>query len=721
MTFFRLLFAILFAAFCAPANAETAVSLLADCASVSPGQSLRLGLRMKSAPRWHTYWKNPGDAGSAPEIEWEKIQNASFGDWRWPAPKLFRQGDISNFVYEGDTTILIPVKISGDAKPGEKITFAGKVSFLECDDSSCVPKEAQVSLTLSVSEKSAPANAEIFAAAEAALPRKTDVWQITASRAPGKIILRLKPAAPDAAALPEKSEKFLFFPLDAQVPAGAPAATRNEAGARVLVFDVKNALPESRAALAGVLTAETSFLKSDAGAKALEVNVARVNAAGASAGEDEPALPVVETPDTGALAKQPWTLARQTELLDAGKTVYVDFTARWCATCQVNKHVYANPEVAAAFRKSGIVFLVADWTKPNPEIAAELAKYGRAAVPFNVFLKKNAPPVIMPELLFADALLAGVVGKNPGEGDASIFDKIVSFVYGIFGDSLAGKSVLGFFGGIILNLMPCVFPVIGLKIMSFVGQAGENRKKVALHGVVFSVGVVTGFWILAGILAAVRAGGEQIGWGFQMQNPAFLTAMAVLMLVFGLNMAGVFEIGGSAVGIGGKLTSKRGRAGSFFSGMLATVIATPCAAPFLAPALGAALTMPVAESYAIFTAIALGLAAPYLALSFAPALLKFLPKPGEWMESLKQGLSFLLFGTVLFFLWVLAGQAEEGTRFDGGTLRDIFLGLAVIAFACWIYGRWTPAHRSLSARLAGGIVAGALLAGTCVYFVFLLR
>lgn len=273
-----------------------------------------------------------------------------------------------------------------------------------------------------------------------------------------------------------------------------------------------------------------------------------------------------------------------------------------------------------------------------------------------------------------------------------------------------GLILLAFAGGLILNLMPCVFPVIGLKIMHFVGKAGEDKSKIARHGFVFGVGVLVSFWILAGILFVLRSGGEQLGWGFQLQEPGFVYGMVLLMLVFGLSMSGVFEFGTSATGVGGSLTEKSGYAGSFFSGVLAVIIATPCAAPFLAPALGSALTLPLVPSFALFTSIALGLAAPYVILSCVPSLLKFLPKPGAWMETFKQAMAFLLYAPALYFAWVLLGQIE-----DPFAQRNLLLSFAVIALACWIYGRWAAAWRSRFSRITGTLVALVLFVGTIFY------
>ncbi|HEY4989239.1 MAG TPA: protein-disulfide reductase DsbD domain-containing protein, partial [Opitutaceae bacterium] len=174
-----------------------------------------------------------------------------------------------------------------------------------------------------------------------------------------------------------------------------------------------------------------------------------------------------------------------------------------------------------------------------------------------------------------------------------------------------GTLVLAFVGGLILNLMPCVFPVLGIKILGFVNQAGADRRKVTLHGLVFTSGVLVSFWILAGILAILRAGGSHLGWGFQLQSPAFVFGLAAAMLAFALNMSGVFEFGLTATGFGSSLQSKSGLIGSFLTGALATVAATPCAAPFLAPALGAALALSLLQSFTIFTVIGIGLSTPY--------------------------------------------------------------------------------------------------------------
>lgn len=256
-----------------------------------------------------------------------------------------------------------------------------------------------------------------------------------------------------------------------------------------------------------------------------------------------------------------------------------------------------------------------------------------------------------------------------------------------------------FIGGLILNLMPCVFPVIGLKIMGFVQQAGENRRSIALHGMTFTLGVIASFAALSGILFALRAtalrnGSELKGWGYQLQEPWVVVILLLLIFILGLNMFGLFEIGTSATSVGGKLQSKTGHSGSFFSGVLATVVATPCSAPFLGVAIGAAMALPAQQFFPAFGAMAMGLATPYLVLSLFPHLVGRLPRPGAWMESFKQAMSFLLFATTGYLLWVYSGLIGQEN------LLAPLLGLSLIATAAWIYGRWNLPHKSGKVRAA---------------------
>ncbi|MEZ5413032.1 MAG: protein-disulfide reductase DsbD family protein [Opitutaceae bacterium] len=270
-----------------------------------------------------------------------------------------------------------------------------------------------------------------------------------------------------------------------------------------------------------------------------------------------------------------------------------------------------------------------------------------------------------------------------------------------------GTLALALLGGLILNLMPCVFPVLGIKILGFVNQSGSDKRKIVLHGVMFTLGVLVSFWALAGVLLALRAGGAQLGWGFQLQSPGFVFGMAVFFLIFGLNLSGLFEVGLSATGAGATLQTRDGYTGSFFTGLLATLVATPCSAPFLATALPAALALPTASALVVFTFIALGLSAPYLLLSLFPQAIKVLPRPGAWMETFKQFMAFPLYATTGWLLWVLAAQ----TAGQETALRNILFGLVLVAMAAWIYGRMGQAHGKPGKQRAGVLLALILATG----------
>jgi thiol:disulfide interchange protein DsbD len=245
---------------------------------------------------------------------------------------------------------------------------------------------------------------------------------------------------------------------------------------------------------------------------------------------------------------------------------------------------------------------------------------------------------------------------------------------------------LAFLGGILLNLMPCVFPVLFLKGLSLVNSGNEERHRLRVHGFVYAAGILISFWALVGVLLALKAAGATLGWGFQFQSPVFLSLMAGLLFFLGLSLAGQFEIGLTLTGAGGSLAAKQGYTGSFFTGVLAVVVATPCTAPFMGAALGYALSQSAAVTFAVFTALALGLAVPYVALTLQPAWTRILPKPGVWMEVLKQAVAVPIFGTAIWLAWVLAGA------YGASLLAALLVGFLLLAIAGWFLGRW-PARR----------------------------
>ncbi len=245
---------------------------------------------------------------------------------------------------------------------------------------------------------------------------------------------------------------------------------------------------------------------------------------------------------------------------------------------------------------------------------------------------------------------------------------------------------LAFLGGLILNLMPCVFPVLFLKGLALVQSGAEEKHRLRRHGLVYTAGILVSFWVLVGVLLALRGAGARLGWGFQFQSPVFLSLMAGLLFFLGLSLAGQFEIGLSLTSAGGGLAAKQGYTGSFFTGVLAVIVATPCTAPFMGAAIGYALAQPAAVTFAVFTALALGLAAPYAALTLQPAWTSILPRPGAWMEVVRQAVSVPIFATVIWLAWVLANA------YGAASLAALLAGFLLIAIAGWFLGRW-PARR----------------------------
>jgi thiol:disulfide interchange protein/DsbC/DsbD-like thiol-disulfide interchange protein len=266
--------------------------------------------------------------------------------------------------------------------------------------------------------------------------------------------------------------------------------------------------------------------------------------------------------------------------------------------------------------------------------------------------------------------------------------------------------IFAFLGGIILNLMPCVLPVLSLKVLGLIGQAGSGRRETIIHGLLFTSGVLVSFWILAVLLLFLRAGGEELGWGFQLQSPGFIFVLTSFLFLLGLSLFGVFEIGISLTGLGNKTTKHSGLSGSFISGIMATIVATPCTAPFMGSALGFAVTQPPYISILVFSFLGMGMAAPYLLMTLFPGLLKFVPKPGAWMESLKQFMGFLLMATVVWLIWVFGLQ-------QGFEATIIFLAILLfLGIGAWIYGRWGVINRRPSIRRMGSAVATIIIAGS---------
>jgi len=292
-----------------------------------------------------------------------------------------------------------------------------------------------------------------------------------------------------------------------------------------------------------------------------------------------------------------------------------------------------------------------------------------------------------------------IVELAPGSGSEAVVDKPAGSTTSLkpAADSnwFVQAIIFALLGGAILNLMPCVFPVLSIKMMSL---ATADRSKLHINGWVYTLGIVCCFLVFASILLLARAGGEALGWGFQLQAPGLIASLAYLFFILGLSMSGLVEFGGSLMGIGQKLTEKRGLSGSFFTGALAAVVASPCTAPFMGAALGFALTQSALVCLSVFAALGLGMALPLLLLCYIPALTRHLPKPGPWMDRFKQFLAFPLYLSAVWLLWVY-GHQTSATGMAG-----LCIGAVSIAFGFWLLRIPPTKGHSLVRNL---IIAGA--------------
>lgn len=277
------------------------------------------------------------------------------------------------------------------------------------------------------------------------------------------------------------------------------------------------------------------------------------------------------------------------------------------------------------------------------------------------------------------------------------------------GLTLWSAAGLAFLGGLLLNLMPCVFPVLSIKVLSLVQHSGEPLRRIRLHGLVYTAGVLTAFLTLAGLLIALKGAGAGIGWGFQLQSPLVVAGLAYLLFAMGLSLSGVVHVGAGIVGIGDGLSRRAGLEGSFFTGILATVVATPCTAPFMGSAVGFALTQEAGVSLAVFASLGLGLALPFLVLTIWPAALQRLPRPGAWMDTLKGALAFPIYATVAWLVWVLAQQV------GAAGLLAALIGLVLVGFAAWVWERGQAAGR-VGGWIARGTAIAAMVALAALIF-----
>jgi thiol:disulfide interchange protein/DsbC/DsbD-like thiol-disulfide interchange protein len=582
-------------------TAHVEASLLAEPATVAPGQTFRAGLRLKLEPHWHVYWKNPGDAGLPVSISWTLPEGAVAGPILWPYPSPIEIPPLMDYGYHDE--VLFPFDITAPAKApaGGRLELKAKAKWLVCKEI-CLPGSAELALSVPVGAAGAPvpAHAALFASARAALPLATSGWTFSAQDHDSILLLIATPPAGTPAASPFTAAAFSFFPdIPDLIEYAAPQKFYPIGGGYALELkavppdgegeagEANEAVGKAPDSLSGVAVSESGW--NDARAKAVEVKVAIMR------GQAKPAAlaAAITVPGYSASAPKP--------------------------PASTNPATPATSATSATSAQSGFVKLLL-------------------------------------------------------------------------------MLLLAFTGGLILNLMPCVLPVLSLKIFDFVKRAGQSRWKIFSHGLVFTAGVLISFWFLAGLLLILRSGGAELGWGFQLQSPGFLVVLCALFFFFSLNLFGVFELGYMFTRIGGATTSE-GWLGSFMAGVTATVVATPCTAPFMGSAMGYAFTQPPYYAMLVFTFLGFGMAAPYLVLSGFPGMMKFLPKPGEWMEHLKQFMGFPLLATAIWLAWVLGKQAGVDA------LIALLFVLLLAGMSAWILGKWTALHKTTPVRVIAWLVA----------------
>jgi thiol:disulfide interchange protein DsbD len=539
---------------------QTQVRLLPAETEAKPGSTVLVGIELKMAPRIHTYWRNPGESGSATEVAWALPAGVTAGPLEWPVPERFATDGLVTFGYHDTIVLLASLNFARDVPLGPLILSA-KVSWLECDEM-CVPGRATATATIIVAQQSkASPNAPLLAEAQSRLPANGISLASTATW-----------AGPDTA----KS--------------------------RLLILQWT--VPER------VATAE--FLPYPA--------------------------------DT-------FEIAPATELL-AGST--------------------AMARLQLAVTKSGT-----NW--PN-----RIAGLIRQKLPSQAAAQVYEVSVLVGEKAPAAATTPAPAATAPR--------------------SLALMLLFAFLGGLILNIMPCVLPVIALKVLSFVGQSREAPARVRALGLVYGLGVLASFAVLALLAVAAQKAGGLASWGMLLQNPVFRVVMTVLITLVTLNLFGVFEVtlGNRVMGAADGLAGREGYPGAFFNGILATVLATPCTAPFLSAAVAFAFTQPPGVTLLVFLAVGLGLAAPFVLLCWQPAWLKLLPKPGAWMENFKTAMGFPMLATAVWIFWFTApNYGESGVLWLG-------LFLVVVAAAAWVWGRFV--QRGAKRRILAIVTSLALLA-----------
>ncbi len=695
-------------------EAKTRVSLVFDHEQAKAGGRVLVGVRFKIPDQWHISWRNPGDAGETPKIKWDLPEGITVGKLQWPTPEKQAFAERSAaYVYSNELMLMAPLQLSSNVASGKK-EIRAQINWLECNEG-CVSGEAVAQTTLMVGEEARPGTeAALLGEWQAKLPLTGEpqglVARLGAGDGEGIKALRIELPA-------EKGAKYDFYPYqDDQYEVLAPTDTEVKSDLVALLKQVKKSGEDWPTQISGLLvkTDADNTVKSNevtlqvggpVGAKSrvtllLDVDQAR-------SGDTVLAGVHFKIPpkwhifwknpgDLGEAPKIQWQLPKG---VSAGEVQWPQHELY--EQMGYRQNVYHDevmlivPLDLSKDLKPGELQLSAEVAWQECEVACV---QGKANVSASLLVGVESKPSA------AASQITEWQGKVPASGDG----------FGVVDWSqLGGMLLLAFAGGLILNLMPCVLPVIALKVMGFVNQRKEEPGHARRLGIIYGLGVIFSFLLMAGLLLSVRAGAGGETWGMQMQNKWFLLFLTVLMTLVALNLFGVFEItlGGSAMTKADSVARKEGTLGAFANGMLMVALATPCLAPMLGTAIGFALTQPALVVVLMFATVAVGLALPYVILSFKPDWLRFLPQPGAWMESFKNAMGFPMLAAAIWLSTLAAGKLGEA-----GGLRVGIL-MVLVAMAAWIFGQFI--QRGTSRRgLAGFFALAASGAAAACLFVF---
>jgi thiol:disulfide interchange protein DsbD len=595
-------------------------------AEAAPGAPFDVAIQFALPEGAYLYWENPGETGRPPQVVWTMPEGFAAGPLRFPAPKRLATKDGAISALEGSPILLATITPPVDLDVGAQVEVAAEVSW-QTGGATALTGSQTLSLKLPVAAEAVPAGDD-------------DAFVF-------RVAKRLHPVPTDKA-------------TNITLKAAATQETIKPGDAFEIVFDVKlkpGWHTQSHKPLGEFFVPTTVFPRQTRGIEYSEPIW------------PEPQVRVDRT--LGRVSEFAHDFTARVPVKMVGPTASAEVTLSGLFTYQAcNEQGQCHPPEAV------------EWS-----VALQSQAVGADARGAGGPTAGSEPPrAETGDSGTADVPPAEHEGSSPlvDEAGAGADDAVDGTLGALSRLGLFGAIIAGLIGGLILNIMPCVLPVISIKVLSFVQQAGEDHKRVMLLGLTFALGIIVSFWVLAGGILAIQAATDQAqAWGAFFQLPGFVIAMIVIMFVFALNLFGVFEVilPGRTTAKLADATAREGFGGAFMKGVLATLLATPCTAPFLAPAISFALAGNPITIAVVFTSVGVGMALPYILLTARPGWMKYIPKPGNWMVAFKQFMGFLLIGTAVWLLSVLSAlRGAEAVVWTSSFL-------AFVALGCWVYGK----------------------------------